>query len=281
MIKEVTLGMAHMIQAKQPPAETLTDVAQYLNSQSDGIKGLCSEMLRTYEPADIVSVDLMTSKEEARAKLASLRYGLSSMSLSDERWATGVSVEDVLTSVVVTSRLDFESHNSVAAPLGAAQAVGRAVRAKDLRGSTTMIVSTDVPESLVFSVRQILAKDSGDQSKSVLKAWDRARTAFNNTYREIMRSAGHSISVDALEGIKEDAYRAAYAAALEVARSLSLEEGMAAEGVMSGSDAAASPGAVAPVLIGKVSSLGFFSRPEKGDSSRDPKPSSTPDSGLG
>ena len=277
MIKEVTLGMAHMIQAKQPPAGTLTDVAQYLNSQSDKIKTQCSTMLLTHKPADIVSVDQTTPNDEARAGLASLRYGLSSMSLSDERWATGVSVEDVLTSVVVTSRLDFESHNSVAAPLGAAQAVGRAVRAKDLRGSTTMIVSTEVPESLVFSVRQILAKDSGDQSKSVLKAWDKARAAFTTTYEETMRAAGDSIPVGALEFLKKDAYKAAYEAALEVARALSREEGMAAEGVVRGSDAAASP---CPVPPGRVSSVGLFKHPEERDSPSDSKPSSTPDSGL-
>lgn len=254
MIKEVTVGMAALIRANHRPAETLSDVAEYLRSQSDGIKIRCTEMLHTYGPADVVSVDKTTPLEEAQAKLASLRYGLSSMSISDERWATGVSIEDVLTSMVVTKRLNFEEHNAVGAPLGAAQAVGRAVRAKDLRGKTTMIVSDDVPEELVFSVSKILAKDSGEQSKRVLHAWDRARAAYSTAFQAVMSSADAPISEDSLHDLKQFAYQQAYKAAVDAAK-MPLEDELADErsvGIEK-SSAAAAEGSSA-----KASIMGFF-----------------------
>lgn len=181
MIKDTTQALDDKIKTTQP--STMADVSRIFNQDlSTSLKTSINQVLEENPSPTVITIQMESKDEDVKQHLAELKYGLASIALSDQRWATGVSIEDVLTSIIVNTRLNFKEHNAVCAPLGAAQAVGRAVRNKDLRGSATMISSADIPRELIYTVEQILALDSGEQSKKILAAWDNAREKYEAVY---------------------------------------------------------------------------------------------------
>ncbi|MFZ4077714.1 MAG: 2-C-methyl-D-erythritol 4-phosphate cytidylyltransferase, partial [Legionellaceae bacterium] len=202
MIKNTTQALDDKMKENLPG--TMDDVSRILHEDlSSPLKSTIHKILEENPSPTVITIQMESKDQDVKQHLAELKFGLASIALSDQRWATGVSIEDVLTSIIVNTRLNFQEHNAVCAPLGAAQAVGRAVRNKDLRGSATMISSADIPQELIYTVEQILALDSGEQSKKILAAWDKARDKYKEVYEENI-SQGQSP-----EQADELAYRAA------------------------------------------------------------------------
>ena len=198
LISGVVIGLNERFQGLDPLHTThMNEVVSFLQTEMAGeIDQTLNKLLEEYPSPTVALVNVETSATNAKATLARLNFGLETVALSDQRWSTGVSVKDVLTSIVVTNKPNFLDPNALCAPLGAAQAVGRAVRDKELRGMATIITSARIPDALIFTVEKILAKDSGEQSKIILQAWDIARNKYNEVYEQKKEVLGEEAAVE-------------------------------------------------------------------------------------
>lgn len=167
---------------------------------------------------DVVSVD--SKMPSTDAEYDAFRSGLACIAVSDRKWATGISIKDVLTTVIVNKKLNFQQPNAVCAPLAGAQAVGRVVRDEDVAAAVTMITSTDIPKEFQFTVEDATSANFGERAKKTLSVWDAATKAYTTVLAEQMALDGMS-EIRA----KEIAYQAAIATGLATSRkSLTAEE---------------------------------------------------------
>ncbi len=169
--------------------------------------------------SSIDAVDMRTSQQDINMSLDKLKYGFTNIALSDEKWATGISIGDVLTTVIVNNYFEFDEPNAVCGPLGGAQAAGRVVRDDYMRGSVVMLSNENIPEGLILSVKQILALDSGEQSASVLELGAMAKAVYDIELKKAIGAelkSAELVSSNRLPELKSQARDQAYKVATEL-----------------------------------------------------------------
>ena len=180
-IKELAIKIDGKINA-DPKPDNIQVVLDDMSADIAALEGDLSNKLNT-EPYFVTAKKDPENDEKITAtqRLALLRCGFANGSISDSRWATGVSITDVKAEISVNPEPHFDDDFSLAGPLTRAQALGRVVRSKDGVGQSTTIWGPNVPECLRFRTSDVLDSNFGDKATLSLQRWDSARETYRDT----------------------------------------------------------------------------------------------------
>lgn len=202
MIKHTTILLDEQINrlshASSIPTE-FSDITQFIEHDlarqlEEPITGLLAE---TQLPA-ATCVTMASSDRDTDLALLRYKVGLHTVAISDKRWSTGISFGGTLNTILIHSSFDFKDQDALCTPIGAAQAVGRAARDNDLRGSTTLIASNAIPPEWLFTTADILAPDSTVRTKEKLALLENLRIQDPSPQDESHRQAPEGNHVAAL-----------------------------------------------------------------------------------